>query len=138
MDPNSLNELLPVVVTSMATYLWTRAQGIADRGADALGERLYRRVAGKLGADPALARLEADNSAAAEAPVVGELTGRRVIDSLAQAAEDDPGFGAELTALARQLPTAAVTNSGGVRQTSVGGGINIANTGVVHGGINHR
>ena len=147
------HEILIAAVASLAAYAWTKAKrlaGRADRGVDraadalgdAVGDKIHELVTRTLPGDRALAQLERENTADLQAPVVSEATSTWLRCSLAQAATDDPQFAAELAALVAQLPAdtpalaVTVTNSGAVRQVSKGG-VNIANTGVVFGGIRH-
>jgi hypothetical protein len=71
-----------------------------DAVTDAALDRLYEVVAEKLGADPALARLEAESTPDGEP---GERTLRRVEDAVAQAAEDDADFARDLEQALRSL-----------------------------------
>ena len=74
-----------------------------DEVIDAGLDRLHDAIAGKLGADPALVKLEADVSRGLEP---GDRTRRRVQDAVEEAAEDDPDFAAVLEALLARLEEA--------------------------------
>lgn len=74
-----------------------------DEVIDAGLDRLHDAIAGKLGADPALVKLEADVSRGMEP---GNRTRRRVQDAVEEAAEDDPDFAAVLEALLARLEEA--------------------------------
>lgn len=88
--------------------------------------KLHDLIATKLGADPALAKLEQEAAAGQE---VSDRTQRRVEDALADAADADPGFAASLSAALSTLvsiaaPTAAVAT--GERSAAVGRDVHIS------------
>lgn len=74
-----------------------------DEVIDAGLDRLHDAIAGKLGTDPALVKLEADVSHGLE---LSDRTRRRVQDAVEEAAEDDPDFAAVLEALLARLEEA--------------------------------
>ncbi|MBR7826652.1 hypothetical protein KDK95_10090 [Actinospica sp. MGRD01-02] len=135
----------------VAGYLWAWFAGKAkrvgkladdevDRVVTALMDQLHVAITAKLAGDPAVKKLESE---AAEG-VENERTRRRVTDAVEQAAEDDEEFGQQLSTLLTELTVADTAGSaqpaalhavrtGAVRQA--GGGVNVANTGVVGGDL---
>jgi hypothetical protein len=75
----------------------------ADEVIDAGLDRLHDAVAAKLGADPALEKLDAEVAQGLEP---GERTQRRVQDAVEDAAEADPEFAALVEALVARLEEA--------------------------------
>lgn len=75
----------------------------ADEVVDAGLDRLHDAIAAKLGTDPGLMKLEADVSQGLEP---SDRTLRRVQDAVADAAKDDPDFGALIEALLAELEEA--------------------------------
>jgi hypothetical protein len=72
----------------------------ADEVIDMELDRLHDAIATKLGADPALAKLEAEIS---QGTRPDDLTLRQVQDAVAVAAKDDFGFGALIEAVLKRL-----------------------------------
>ncbi|WP_326948642.1 hypothetical protein OG439_07595 [Amycolatopsis sp. NBC_01307] len=95
-----------------------------DRALDAGLNRLHDLVSGKLGADPALAKLTAEVERAGEP---SSRTQQRVQLALEDAVEGDQTFATELTALVEYLQDVE-RQAGGV----VAGGLGIA----ISGGVN--
>jgi hypothetical protein len=140
---------LELVVGWLAAYAWGKARLVAGR-ADAevnrtLGagmDRLHDLISTKLGADPALARLEAEagrDVATVTEVVVNDRTRQRVQLSLDEATESDPGFAADLAALIAELrqtghqaAAASVTASHTGQATALGG---VAISGAVGGNV---
>ncbi len=100
-----------------------------DAMVDAGLDRLYDVVAAKLGADPALERLQLE---AAESGEVGDRTQARVRMSLEEAVEEDPEFARQLEAAAQQ---AAGQSVAGERGVAVTGGVNASGSGIAIGGV---
>ena len=75
----------------------------ADEVIDAGLDRLHDAIAAKLGADPALVKLNADVAHGLEP---SDRTRRRVQDAVEEAAEGDPGFAAALEELLARLEEA--------------------------------
>ena len=75
----------------------------ADEAIDAGLDRLHDAIAAKLGAEPALVKLEAEVAQGLEP---SERTRRRVQDAVEDAAEDDPDFAAVVQALVALLEQA--------------------------------
>ncbi|MFE0458300.1 hypothetical protein ACFW1A_03440 [Kitasatospora sp. NPDC058965] len=105
-----------------------RADQEVERGLDAGMDRLHDLVTAKLGRDPALERAAQEAETGQGDP--SERTRRRLIDSLEDAAEHDPGFARALTDLVEQLQAAQKTAGvGGVSAstggTAVGGSVSI-------------
>ena len=95
-----------------------------DEVIDAGLDRLHDAIADKLGADPALVKLEGDVSRGLEP---GDRTRRRVQDAVEEAAEDDPDFAAALETLLARLeeardgaPSLAGIDLGGAKGVQVG------------------
>ena len=97
----------------MAGATW-QIDGALDAGVDRLGEL----VAGKLGADPALVKLESE----AAAGEVSQRTRDRVRLAVEDASEDDPGFATAVADALRQLQVATAAAGGGAGETTVLGG----------------
>jgi hypothetical protein len=117
-----------------------KADSAVDQVLDAGLERLHRLIAARLGDDPTLAQLER------EAPTgeVSERTQRRVEDAVAQAADDDSAFAADLGRILDQLAQArgaggglGASGTGSVTQSRVKG-VAVANTGVIGGDVEAR
>jgi hypothetical protein len=91
-----------IAVGYVFAWLVGKAGRAAPAGrADAQIERLGELVTGRLGGDPALERAAEEAEAGQEEP--SERTRRRLVDSLADAAERDPAFGTALGELVREL-----------------------------------
>jgi hypothetical protein len=107
-----------------------RVDGIADDAVDAVLDRAHDLVLAKLGADPAVAKMERE---AAETGEVSTRTRERVRMSIEDAAEEDKDFAAEIESLAA-LPQTSVINivKGSVKAKD--GGIAIGN---MSGGTNN-
>ncbi|OIK25461.1 hypothetical protein [Streptomyces malaysiense] len=88
-----------------------RADQEVDRGLDAGMDRLHDLISAKLGNDPALERAAQEAEAGQDG--LSERTGRRLTDSLEDAAERDPDFAQALTALVEQLQAARTTAAPG-------------------------
>ena len=91
-----------IVVGYLVTFLLGGARRFADKTLDQLLSRLYRRVAGRLGAEPAFADLAGDPR--------DERAQRHARDSIAQLARRDQQFAAELTKLQRDLDQRGARN----------------------------
>lgn len=78
----------------------TRLDEETDEVIDAGLDRLHDAIAAKLGADPALEKLEEEVSQGLEP---SDRTLRRVQDAVEEAVEEDPEFGAALDALLAML-----------------------------------
>jgi hypothetical protein len=78
----------------------TRLDEEADEAIDTGLDRLHEAIAGKLGADPALGKLEDEVSQGLEP---SDRTLRRVQDAVEEAAEQDPEFGARIEVLLARL-----------------------------------
>jgi hypothetical protein len=81
----------------------TRLDEESDEVIDAGLDRLHDAITAKLGADPALGKLEDEVSQGLEP---SDRTLRRVQDAVEGAAEDDPEFGATISALLARLEEA--------------------------------
>lgn len=81
----------------------TRVDEETDEVIDAGLDRLHEAITVKLGADPALEKLEGEVSRGLEP---SERTLRRVRDAVEEAAEDDPQFAATIEALLTWLEEA--------------------------------
>jgi hypothetical protein len=81
----------------------TRLDEESDEVIDAGLDRLHDAITAKLGADPALGKLEDEVSKGLEP---SDRTLRRVQDAVEGAAEDDPEFGATISALLARLEEA--------------------------------
>jgi hypothetical protein len=90
-----------IAVGYVFAWLVGRARGRVDEALDAGADRLGELVTGRLGGDPALER--AVEEAEAGQAELSERTRRRLTDSLEDAAERDPAFGAALAELVREL-----------------------------------
>jgi hypothetical protein len=138
---------LEVVVGYLAHWAWRRARRLAgrvearvDEVVDAKLEQLYETVAAKLGADPALSRLDTEVSANLdEQPPVSERTTQRVTLALEDATESDPAFAARLEELKAGLAGTASASGHGV---AAGRDVNIhaeggsVAAGTIHGSVN--
>lgn len=109
------------------------AEAFADGALGGAVDRLVRVVREKLGADPALDRLDGEAASGADTPT--DRTRRRVADALQDAAEDDPDFA---RTLADALRAVTAADSG----TAVGGDVNVTASGagsvaaqVIHGDV---
>jgi len=101
-----------------------RLNADADLILDTELNRLHDLVVSKLGPDPALTKLEQTAAAGME---VSDLTRRRVADALEQAADDDPSFSEQLTAVLSALKGIApsVALAVGERSAAVSGDLHI-------------
>jgi hypothetical protein len=90
-----------------------RVDGKIDHALDAALDRLYELVAGKLGADPALAKLQMDAQQGVEEP----RTHKRLQLAVEDAVDQDPRFAAELGQLLQQIQAFGPPNVG--RSTTV-------------------
>jgi hypothetical protein len=104
---------IEVAVGMFAAWVWRRARHAASTAGEQVDEVVdlgVERVAGlikaKLGDDPALVKLEAEAADAAGLgePAVTERTRRRVVDALAEAAEQDSDFASQLQDLLKGVP----------------------------------
>jgi hypothetical protein len=136
---------MEIAVGYLAAYAWRKARRVAgradamvDEGLDAGMERLNVLVAARLGADPALTRLEVQAGSDLEAVTVPQRTLERVRLALLDEAEQDRDFAAAVQELVELLQTlekqsgtqvGAVTASGD-RAIGVDGG----NTGIISSG----
>src|SRR5690242_18566824 len=99
--------VLEITVGYLAGWAWRRARRAAgrpetgvDAAIDARLEQLHDLVAGKLGSDAALRRLESEASSDLDAqPTLSDRTRQRVILALEDATDDDPSFAARLADL---------------------------------------
>jgi hypothetical protein len=103
-----------------------RLDADADLVIDTELDKLHDLVAAKLGADPALGKLE---HAAAAGQEVSDRTCRRVTDALGEAADDDSHFAAQLTTVLTALgriasPTAVL--AAGERSAAAGQDVHIS------------
>ncbi len=103
----------------------THADAAVDAAVDRVGEKLHALVAGKLAADSALKRLNAEAIEGAEAPT--PRTVQRVALALEEAIEQDASFGGALGLLAEQYQAAigigtAVAGDGGL---AIGGPVSV-------------
>jgi hypothetical protein len=108
---------LELVVGWLAAWAWGKARRVAgradaevDRALDAGMDRLHELVSGKLGDDPALARLEDEAGQDLEAVSASPRTRQRVELALAEAVESDTDFAARLAELVAQLRQAGVAS----------------------------
>lgn len=91
-----------------------------DLAIDAGLDRLHDVVVAKLSDDPAISKLEVE----AETGEVSDRTRRRVIDAVAEAAEEDPDFGSQLEAMVADLDEAgarSIVAAVGAGSVAVGG-----------------
>jgi hypothetical protein len=117
----------------LAAWAWQKAKRVGagidqdvDEVLDASLGRLHEVVAAKLGADPALERLELEAAAGVE--VTGR-TRRRVEDAVAEAADRDLAFASLLEAALAEVARAAsagVVIAGGDRSVAVGGNVDVS------------
>ncbi|MGP3968416.1 hypothetical protein [Streptomyces sp. 6N223] len=104
-----------IAVGYVFAWLVSKARPVAGRG-DTEVDRLGELVTGRLGGDPALERAVEEAEAGQEEP--SERTRRRLVDSVADAAERDHDFATALAELVRKL------QAGGDVQV-VGGNVDI-------------
>jgi hypothetical protein len=88
-------------LVSKARRVAGRADAEVDRALESGVDRLGELVTGRLGGDPALERAAEEAEAGQEEP--SERTRRRLVDSLADAAERDGDFATALGELVREL-----------------------------------
>lgn len=110
-----------------ARHAGHQADAAVDTTVDTLIDRLRDLVVSKLGADPALAALDREAAAGADAPRVSDRSQRRVRDALEAAAEDDPDFGAELLQLVERVRQAGGESASviGTHGTAITGGVSL-------------
>ena len=138
---------------SVAGYLvawsWRQARHAAGRAdeavtaaVDAGAARLHDLVVAKLGDDPALEKLALEAGTDLDVPGVCDRTRRRVVDALAEASENDPGFAASLHAQIDRLGVIRASVQGGEYGMAVGGSVSVAAASggvaaqVIHGSVN--
>jgi len=117
-----------LVTGYLIAWAWRKARRVGagldkevDQAVDAGLDRLHDLVSAKLGADPALEKLQGEAAATGGAT---DRTQRRVEDAVAEAAEEDTTFAGALEAILGELavsaPAAGVI-AGGDRSAAVGG-----------------
>jgi hypothetical protein len=124
---------LDVVIGYLAGWVWRRARRLAgrvesrvDEAVDARLEKVYDLVAGKLGADPALGRLESEASADLDSPAaVSDRTRQRVVLALEDALESDPAFANRLEELVSRLAGSGAAVSASGHGVAAGGSVSI-------------
>jgi hypothetical protein len=107
-----------------ARHVGRRADAEVDQVLDAGMDRLHEVVSGKLGVDPALAKLEVEARAGVENP----RTRERVLLAVEDAAAEDDGFAAALSEVLRELAAAGGTSrvaAAGGHVVGVGGHVGI-------------
>ena len=112
---------LELVVGYLAAWAWRkvrrvvgRADAEVDQALDAGMDRLHELVAGKLGSDPALTRLETEARSDLDAVSVRARTSERVRLALEDAVESDPAFATRLEELVARVREADQRSGGGV------------------------
>jgi hypothetical protein len=106
-----------------------------DRALDAGLDRLHDLVSGKLGADPALAKLTAEVEQTGES---SSRTQQRVQLALEDAVEDDHAFASELAVLVEHLQDVERQVGGvvaGRQGVAISGGVNADHGSVAIGGV---
>ena len=124
--------LLAAWVVRKAKRVGERADELVDQALDASLDRVHDLVISKLGADPALERLEIE---AAESGEVGTRTQARVRMSLEEAVEGDPAFAARLAEAVRAAQQTSGQVTTGDKGVVISGGVHGSGPGVVVGGM---
>jgi hypothetical protein len=130
---------LEVLAGYAVAYLVRKARGLGhradvevDRALEAGMDRLHELVSGKLGADPALVKLEREARDGAESP----RTLQRVQLALEEAAESDAGFAELLEKAVAQLRAKDPSVAAGDHGVAAGGDVHItADRGGVAAGV---
>jgi hypothetical protein len=109
-----------------------RVDETVDEALDLGLDRLHDLVTGKLGADPALERLQLE---AAQSGEVGNRTQARVRMSLEEAVEEDPEFAQRLEAAVQEAQKAVGQATADGHGVAVSGGVNASGSGIAIGGV---